>query len=103
MTPTDEPPRWLDQPRNVDRIVYALYAACALAFLADLVYEKHPHFEFEHLFGFHAGYGFVACVVLVVLAKLLRLVLIRDERYYEPPQASPDDAPATPPSHHHEH
>ena len=35
------------------------------------------------LFGFHAVYGFVACVVLVLAAKQLRRVLMRDENYYE--------------------
>ncbi|MFD0852521.1 hypothetical protein ACFQ07_09820 [Actinomadura adrarensis] len=75
--------RWLDEPRNVDRIVYGLSALCALLFLADLLYTKHPHFEFEHFFGFHALYGFVGSVTLVLVAKQLRRVLMRDEDYYE--------------------
>ena len=87
--PHDDP-RWLDEPRNVDKLVYGLYIVCAAMVLADLFYDKHPHFEFEHWFGFHAFYGFFACVVLVVLAKGLRLLLMRNEHYYDPAEAAPE-------------
>lgn len=83
--------RWLDRPRNVDRLVRGLYLVCGLAFLADLVYRKHPHFGFEHWFGFYAAFGFVVSVTLVLTAKQLRRVLRRDEDYYEPPERASDD------------
>ncbi|XRQ09854.1 hypothetical protein ACN3XK_02805 [Actinomadura welshii] len=76
--------RWLDEPRNVDRIVYGLYTLCALVFLADLLYTKHPHFGVEDVFGFYALYGFIGSVTLVLVAKQLRRVLMRPEDYYEP-------------------
>lgn len=83
--------RWLDEPRNVDRLVYALYAIGALLFLADLIYLKHPHFAPEGWFGFYAIYGFVACVLLVLIAKQLRRLLMRPEDHYE--SASGEDRP----------
>lgn len=83
--------RWLDEPRNVTRIVYGLAVLCALAFGADLLYTKHPHFDVETWFGFYAGYGFVGSVVLVLAAKQLRRVLRRDEDYYEKPERVRDD------------
>ncbi len=43
---------WLDDPRNIKKVVYALYAVCALLLAADFFYEKHAHFEFEKWFGF---------------------------------------------------
>lgn len=78
-----ERPRWLDDSRNVDRIVHTLYAVCALVFLLDVLYVKHPHFGFEGWFGFYAVYGFVACVALVLGAKQMRRVVMRRETYYE--------------------
>ncbi|HEX2133883.1 MAG TPA: hypothetical protein VHH15_20250 [Actinophytocola sp.] len=75
--------RWLDDPRNVTRVVYGLVALCALAAVADLFYAKHPHFAFEGWFGFYAGYGFLGSVGLVLAAKGLRRWLRRDEDYYE--------------------
>lgn len=86
----NEDPRWLDDTRNVNRIVYGLYVLCGLLFLADLFYTKHPNFAFEHWFGFYAAYGFVASVALVLTAKQLRRVLRRDEDYYEPPEQARD-------------
>jgi hypothetical protein len=83
--------RWLDRPRNVTRLVRALYLLCGLAFLADLLYRKHPFFAVEHWFGFYAGFGFLVSVSLVLAAKQLRRVLRRDEDYYEPPEPDPDE------------
>ena len=83
-----EQKRWLDEPRNVNRIVYALYVVCALLVMVDLlvsshIYDKHGDFDFELWFGFFGFFGFVACVGLVLAAKLLRIVLRREEDYYD--------------------
>jgi uncharacterized membrane protein len=78
----NEHPRWLDRPDNVRKVVYALYAVCALLFAADLFYVKEPHFAFEKGFGFYALFGFVGCVLLVLLARLLRRWVKRAEDYY---------------------
>ena len=74
---------WLDQPSNVDKIVYALWAVCAFLILLDLVYHKHSHFGFENWFGFYAWYGFIAYCFIVLSAKALRRILKRDENYYD--------------------
>lgn len=87
----DHDRRWLDEPRNVTRIVYALAALCALALLADFGYLKQPHFGLENWPGFYAIYGFVVSVTLVLTAKQLRKVLRRNENYYEPPDRDGDD------------
>lgn len=87
----DDDPRWLDNPRNVTRLVYGLAVLCALALVADLFYRKHPHFGFEGWFDFYPVYGFVGSVGLVLSAKWLRRWLRRDEDYYEPPEHHDDD------------
>ncbi len=74
---------WLDDSRNVNKIVYALYAICALLVAADWFYHKHIHFDCESWFGFFGFFGFVAYVGLVLTAKLLRRVLMRREDYYD--------------------
>lgn len=76
---------WLDDPKNVDKIVYTLYTVCALLLLADLFYDRHAHFEFENLIGFYGLFGFIGSVTLVMLAKQLRKVVMRPEDYYDPP------------------
>jgi hypothetical protein len=62
---------------------WVVAALCAALVLADLFYTKHGHFAVEQLFGFHAWYGFVSCVFLVLAAKQLRRLLKRDEDYYD--------------------
>lgn len=74
---------WLDKPRNV-RLLWRLFlVALALTVLAELAVTPHPHFMIEALFGFHALYGFLACVAMIVVAKALGLLLKRSDRYYE--------------------
>jgi hypothetical protein len=79
----DDRRRGLDDPRTVTRIVRGLAVLCALLFLADLFYDKHPHFEMEGWFGFYPVYGFLGSVALVLSAKELRKLLRRDEDHYE--------------------
>lgn len=74
---------WLDNPKNVDKIVYAIYAICAALFFADLVYHKHPHYAVEEWLGFYGIYGFIAFFGVVMAGKLLRKLIKRDEDYYD--------------------
>jgi hypothetical protein len=74
---------WLDEPGNVKRVIWALVAVCAGLFLADALYHKHSHFEAENFFGFYAIFGFVVCVALVLAAKVMRVILMRSEDYYD--------------------
>lgn len=70
--------------RRAGRIAFVLTAlACALVALIDLVAEREAHFSAESWFNFHGFYGFVSCVLLVLAAKELRRLLMRDEDYYD--------------------
>ncbi len=81
---TTDREHWLDDRRNVKRVIGGLFAICAVVALADLLpYKHHLHFDFEYWPGFYSIFGFVACVFLVLTATRLRKVLKRDEDYYE--------------------
>jgi hypothetical protein len=75
--------RWLDDPLNVQRLWRAFLQLLALLVLAEAFVALSPHFAIERLFGFHAWFGFLACAVMIGIAKLLGLVLKRGERYYD--------------------
>ncbi len=79
---TNEKSHVFDNPRNVKRVLHILYAACAVTLLLDFVIHRHVMHRWEHLWGFYAVYGFVACVLLVLIAKEMRKVLMRSEDYY---------------------
>lgn len=74
---------WLVRPRTIRRLWQAFIAVLALTVLAELVIEAHPHFAVERLFGFNALYGFLACAVLILVAKGIGLVLKRPDTYYD--------------------
>jgi len=72
-----------DKPENVRRLLRVLYLACALLLAADLFVHRHAEHDWESLWGFYAGFGFAACVSLVLIARQLRKLLKRPEDYYE--------------------
>jgi peptidoglycan/LPS O-acetylase OafA/YrhL len=72
-----------DKPENIKRLLGILYLCCALLLVADLFIHRHVTHAWESLWGFYALFGFLACVVLVLLAKQLRKILKRPEDYYD--------------------
>jgi multicomponent Na+:H+ antiporter subunit D len=70
---TDPPRHWLagpgDDPRAVDRVHRGAGAHGA----AELLVHLHPRFRLERWFGFHAAWGFLSCVAMVLFANLLGL------------------------------
>ena len=74
---------WLDNPRNVDRLVHGFYVVCGLLLAIDIFVPKHGPFAIEHVFGFYGIFGFFACVALVLIAKQMRRVLMRPEGNYD--------------------
>ena len=84
---------WLDNMRNVDRIVYTLYFTCAVLFLADFFYKKKTYLDLEDVPGFYAIYGFIMCAALVICARGMRVILMRNESFYAPDDVESEDYP----------
>ncbi len=79
---------FFDHRHNVKGLIYIFFVLCALLVGIDLFFHRHLSFAdgvlaAEGFFGFYAIYGFVACVLLVVVAKELRKILMRREDYYD--------------------
>jgi hypothetical protein len=81
-----------DDPRNVRRVLRGLFAVCAALVLLDVVSFllhmfagfgslRHEEGPLDWLPGYYPVYGFVACALLVLIAKELRKILMRDEDY----------------------
>ena len=86
---------WLDNKRNVERIVRGLYSVCAVLFVADFIYAKHVELTIEHIPGFYGIYGFFMCAALVICAKAMRTFLKRDEDYYAPYDVESEEYPGS--------
>lgn len=78
---------WLE--RNVNLVIVGLIVACIGTLIAQWAYhplfdDHHPpHFDEENIFGFQAIFGFVAFVTVVFLGRGLRLIIKREEDYYD--------------------
>jgi len=80
-----------DDPRNVKRLIYSLYAMCGLSFIAEFFVSRYVDHPWEALFGFYPLYGFVACTLLVLIAKEMRKLIRRGEDYYSKDGGDPDE------------
>ena len=74
---------WFDKPGNLKRFLRGFYAVLIVLLIVDLFVHKHPHFPWEHAPDFSAAYGFISCVVLVLVARVLRRIVMRKEDYYD--------------------
>ena len=85
MKPENEPEDFFDKPQNIKMILRVFYVLSALLVIMDFIFERHPHdpHPWEMIKGFYAIYGFVACVILVLVATQMRKLVMRDEDYYD--------------------
>ena len=83
MSNEEEKTYFFDKPENIKRLLKGFYAICILLVVIDFVVHRHVGFGWEKIPAFYAIYGFIACVVLVVIAKKMRHVVMRKEDYYD--------------------
>ena len=75
-----------DNPKNVKRLLTGFYICCGILTALDFVVHRHSAMPLDTIPGFYALYGLISCVVLVVLAKEMRKLVMRDEDYYSDAQ-----------------
>ena len=75
--------RWLHRAETIRWLWVGFLAALALTVLAQVFVEVHGAFGLETSFGFSAWFGFLACVLMIVVAKLLGALLKRPDTYYD--------------------
>ncbi len=83
MSDKDQKKYFFDKPQNVKWTMRGFYMACILLVAADFIIYRHISLPWEKIPAFYAIYGFVACVVLVVIAKEMRKLVMRKENYYD--------------------
>jgi len=79
----DEKQPWIVRPEGI-RGLWRIFAVVLVGIvLAELLVHLHPHFEIEGWFAFHAWFGFLGCVVMVLFAKGLAVFLKRKDTFYD--------------------
>ncbi|EPJ43990.1 MAG: hypothetical protein OFPII_38210 [Osedax symbiont Rs1] len=71
-----------DSPKNVKSLLRILYICCIFLLILEFYIDRHITHSWEKLWGFYPLYGFVGCVVLVIVATWMRSLVMRDEDYY---------------------
>ena len=74
---------WFDERKNLILFLRIIYTSLILLLCVDFFIEKHPDFAFDGVPNFYAAYGFISCVLLVLVAKVMRIFLMKDEEYYD--------------------
>jgi uncharacterized membrane protein len=66
-------------------LTWLMLAVMALLVLADIIIEPaYTRFAWDGIGGFAAFYGFVSCVLIIVISKVLGYrLLYRNEDYYD--------------------
>lgn len=74
---------WLDSAKNRAKVRLYFYISLCALLIVDFLIPKHGHFPWETVPEFFAVYGFIGCVGLIFIAKILRWVVKRKEDYYD--------------------
>jgi H+/Cl- antiporter ClcA len=82
---------WLGRPGTIRVLWIVFIAVLAATVAAELLVHLHPRFRLERWFGFHAAWGFLSCVAMVLFANLLGVFLRRPDDYYARLQQQADD------------
>ena len=73
---------WLVRPTTIRLLWRILWIVLALTVAAHSVIKVKGYFGIDAWYGFGAAFGFLCCVLMVLVAKGLGVFLKRDQDYY---------------------
>lgn len=74
---------WLIRASTIRKLWIGGCVVLGLTVVAQVLIPIKGYFGVDDWFGFGAVYGFIACLLMVVFAKLLGFVLKRSEDFYD--------------------
>lgn len=74
---------WLVRPTTIRWLWRWFIAVLAMTVMAQLFIKVKGYFVVDGWFAFGAVFGFLACVIMVLVSKVLGVFLKRNERYYD--------------------
>ncbi len=83
----------MNSASSTKKVFWGLLIAGVLLTLIDLVYARKSYFGAEQVFGFYSFFGFVSCIVVVLVALGFRAVIAREESYYAPHDVETESYP----------
>ena len=76
---------YLDNPKNVKTMWIMFGIALILTVIPDFfITREHIIFPWDAIPGFSAVYGFISCVMIIIVAKVIgHKWLMKEEDYYD--------------------
>jgi len=77
---------YIGNPANAKTLRKWSYVALALTFASDFfVHRAHAHYIWDKIPGWGAFYGFISCVIIILVSKFLghQGGIMQDEDYYD--------------------
>ncbi len=69
--------------KNTKKALIVFYLFLGILLTADFFIKKHGDFYWENYSNFFAVYGFISCILLIFIAKIISPLIKRDENYYD--------------------
>lgn len=82
--PDDQDLHWLVRPATIRKLWWIGGVILAAITVGDVGVKGYGSFGIDGTFAFYSWYGLVACVAMVLFAKVIGVVLKRKDSYYEP-------------------
>lgn len=89
---TSQPPHsgendhWLARPATIRKLWWGFGIVLTALVALQIVVKVKGYFGVDSWFGFGAAFGFLSCLLMVLVAKGLGFVLKRPESYYQEEQ-----------------
>ncbi len=74
---------WLVRRRSIRVLWIVFVAILAVITVGDVFILGHPYFGLDGTFAFYSWYGFLTCVVMILVAKAMGVLLKRKDTYYD--------------------
>ncbi len=76
---------WFDKSDNIKKLRIISYVLLVLSVLAEFIVPSHgTQHPWDKIPGFYAAFGFVICMVMIIVSKLLgQYWLKKSEDYYD--------------------
>ena len=74
---------WLVRPTTIKILWVLMFILLAITVLLQFFAHVHGHFVIDESFAFNAWYGFITCVLMVFISKLLAIFVKRKDNFYD--------------------
>ena len=79
---------YLDEPKNIKKLRMVLYLSLIVVVILEFILIEHEHIELSPEYiaefpAFHAFYGFIACILIILVSKFIGYLVMRKEDYYD--------------------